>query len=201
MRWLLLVFVVAACGGSNSSSSTGGSPQALVVQAVGTQSSAIAAPGGTLQLAAYESVAGSYGGSTLQQVMASWSSSDTAVVTVDANGVVTAVANGTAMITATAGSATGQATVTVGATPAAVTIEWNLGAQTSPVSTTITAGTPVQWHASDTNHTVVADNTPPPATVAVNQGTTTPAQTITTKGTYHYHCSIHPAMMGMLVVE
>ena len=61
MRWLLLVFVVAACGGSNSSSSTGGSPQALVVQAVGTQSSAIAAPGGTLQLAAYESVAGSYG--------------------------------------------------------------------------------------------------------------------------------------------
>ena len=79
MRWLLLVFVVAACGGSNSSSSTGGSPQALVVQAVGTQSSAIAAPGGTLQLAAYESVAGSYGGSTLQQVMASWSSSATAV--------------------------------------------------------------------------------------------------------------------------
>ena len=144
MRWLLLVFVVAACGGSNSSSSTGGSPQALVVQAVGTQSSAIAAPGGTLQLAAYESVAGSYGGSTLQQVMASWSSSDTAVVTVDPNGVVTAVANGTAVITATAGSATGQATVTVGATPAAVTIEWNLGAQTSPVSTTITAGTPVQ---------------------------------------------------------
>ena len=121
MRRLLLVFV-AACGGSYSSSSTGGSPQALVVQAVGTQSSAIAAPGGTLQLAAYESVAGQYGGSTLLQVMASWSSSDTAIATVDANGVVTAVANGTAVITATAGSATGQATVAVGATPAAVTI-------------------------------------------------------------------------------
>src|SRR2546421_12458599 len=95
MRRLLLVFV-AACGGSYSSSSTGGSPQALVVQAVGTQSSAIAAPGGTLQLAAYGSVAGQYGGSTLQQVMASWSSSDTAVATVDPNGVVTAVPEGAA---------------------------------------------------------------------------------------------------------
>src|ERR1700737_834124 len=144
MRRLLLVFV-AACGGSYSSSSTGGSRQALVVQAVGTQSSAIAAPGGTLQLAAYESVAGPYGGSTLQQVMASWSSSDAAVATVDPNGVVTAVANGTAAITATSGSATGQATVTVGAVPTAFTIEWNLGAQTSPVSTTVAAGTPVRW--------------------------------------------------------
>src|SRR5947208_16647370 len=120
MRRLLLVFV-AACGGSYSSSSTGGSPQALVVQAVGTQSSAIAAPGGTLQLAAYESVAGQYGGSTLLQVIASWSSSATAVATVDAHGVGTAVVNGTAVITATTGSATGHAPVPGADTPTAAT--------------------------------------------------------------------------------
>jgi hypothetical protein len=42
-----------------------------------------------------------------------WSSSDEAVVTVNASGVVTAVAEGVAEITATAGRATGKATVTV----------------------------------------------------------------------------------------
>src|SRR5437763_17153983 len=100
MRRLLLVFV-AACGGSYSSSSTGGSPQALVVQAVGTQSSAIAAPGGTLQLAAYASGAGPYGGSTRQQAMASRSRSDTPVVTLDPNGPGPALRHAAALITAT----------------------------------------------------------------------------------------------------
>ena len=42
-----------------------------------------------------------------------WESSDEAVATVDATGLVTAVANGTATITATAGEASGSATVTV----------------------------------------------------------------------------------------
>lgn len=135
MRVLVLISV-AACGGSSPSSSTGGSRQALVVQAVGTQSSVIGVAGGMLQLAAYVSSAGPYGGSTLQQVTASWSSSNTAVATVDSDGLVTAIANGSAMITATAGSATGEFTVTVGAMAAAITIEWNLGAETSPQNTT-----------------------------------------------------------------
>ena len=113
MRRLLLIFLVA-CGGSSSSSGNG---QTLVVQAVGA-SSTIAAPGGTLQLAAYQSVVGPYGsGSTMEQVMANWSSSNIAVATVDPNGLVTGVANGTAVITATASSRTGQFTVTVGAMP------------------------------------------------------------------------------------
>jgi len=113
MRRLLLIFLVA-CGGSSSPSSNG---QMLVVQAVGAAST-IAAPGGTLQLAAYESVGGSYGsGSTLEQVTANWSSSNTAVATVDPNGLVTGVANGTAVITATASSKAGHFNVTVGAMP------------------------------------------------------------------------------------
>ena len=87
MRRLLLVFV-AACGGSYSSSSTGGSPQALVVQAVGTQSSAIAAPGGTLQLAAYESVAGQYGTLTID------ANGNYGYAVNNANGAVVALGNG-----------------------------------------------------------------------------------------------------------
>jgi hypothetical protein len=119
-----MLVLLVACGGSYSSSSsgTGTNPQgALVVQPVGGSSSAIAAPGGTLQLAAYETVSDSYG-SSLQQVMASWASGNTSVATVDGNGLVTAVAKGTAVITATAGSSKGTVTVTVGGMAAAVTI-------------------------------------------------------------------------------
>ena len=59
------------------------------------------------------------------QVMAgatvTWASSATAVATVDASGLVTAVANGTATITATAGEASGSATVTVAQAVSSVT--------------------------------------------------------------------------------
>jgi alpha-amylase len=54
--------------------------------------------------------------------MASWASGNTSVATVDGNGLVTAVAKGTAVITATAGSSKGTVTVTVGGMAAAVTI-------------------------------------------------------------------------------
>ena len=70
----------------------------------------LTALGATVQLSAQ--VLDQYG-----QVMAgaavSWSSSAASVAAVDASGLVTAVANGTATITATAGSASGTATVTV----------------------------------------------------------------------------------------
>jgi len=51
-----------------------------------------------------------------------WASSDTKVATVDAAGVVTAVANGTARITATSGSKSGSVNVTVAQTTATVAV-------------------------------------------------------------------------------
>ena len=61
------------------------------------------------------------------QVMAgatvNWASSATAVATVDANGLVTAVANGSTSITATAGSASASATVTVAQEVSRVSVE------------------------------------------------------------------------------
>lgn len=203
MRRLLLLAVVIACGGSSSTSTTTSAPPNLIVKVSGSQPLTIASPGGTLQLGAYlqENAGGYGGGTTLTQVTASWSSSATSVATVDQTGLVTAVASGTADITASASGATGKTTITVGTTAAATTIEWNLGAQTMPVTTTITAGTPVRWFASDTRHTVEADATPPPDAVSINGGSTSPAQIINAKGTYHYHCSIHPGMHGTLVVQ
>jgi hypothetical protein len=116
MRRLVLVLLLA-CGGS-SSSNPSGSAQPLLVQIVSGQSSTISGPGGMLQLAAYKMVGGSYGmGGSLEEVPATWSSSNPAVATVDANGLVTGVADGTAVITARYASASGQYTVIVGPQP------------------------------------------------------------------------------------
>ena len=84
-----------------------------------------------------------------------------------------------------------------------VTINWTLAAQTSTVVTTLAAGSPVQWHNGDTTtHTIQPDSAPPPNVIAsINPGATSAQQTIATPGTYHYHCAIHPAMHGTLIVQ
>ena len=81
-------------------------------------------------------------------------------------------------------------------------IQWTLAAQSTPVQTTVTAGTPVSWHNGDsTQHNVVADGAPPPATLSLSPGATSAGQTFNTPGTYPYHCSIHPLMHGTLTVQ
>ncbi len=70
----------------------------------------LAALGATVRLSA--EVRDQAGGA-MPGAAVSWASGDAAVATVDASGLVTAVANGTAPVTATAGSASGTATVTV----------------------------------------------------------------------------------------
>lgn len=195
-----LPFVLVACGGSYGSSTSSG--PALVVQAVGGASLSIPV-GGTVQLQALQrSGADAYGGGgTLTQVSASWSSANPAAATVDGNGLVRGVAAGSSAIAASAAGMTGSATVTVGSATAAFTIDWNLSAQSTPVTTTVAAGTSVQWRASDTTHSVVADSAPPPNSVTITGGTTSAPQTITAKGSYPYHCGIHPGMHGTLIVQ
>ena len=65
-----------------------------------------------------------------------WSSSDTSVAVVDASGLVTAVANGAATVTATAGAATGAAAVTVAQEASVVAV--------SPPAATVSIGSTVQ---------------------------------------------------------
>ena len=92
------------------------------------------------------------------QVMAgaavAWTSSDAAVATVDASGVVTAAANGSATITATAGSVSGNAGVTVAQVVTAVEV--------SPATDTLVAfGDTVRLvaEAADANGHAVATDT------------------------------------------
>jgi plastocyanin len=93
--------------------------------------------------------------------------------------------------------------VNADAGPTPVTITWSLAAQTTTVVTTVDAGTPVRWHNSDgTAHTVEPDGASPPDAIAnIAPLATTGAQTIASPGTYRYHCAIHPAMHGTLIVQ
>ena len=59
----------------------------------------------------------------MADVMVTWSSGDDAVATVDENGLVTAVDNGMAEITAQAGDAMGTASITVAQVPTSISIE------------------------------------------------------------------------------
>ena len=62
-------------------------------------------------------------GQTMSDVATTWTSSDPATATVDAAGLVTAVANGTADVTATAGSVSGVAKMTVAQVPAEISVD------------------------------------------------------------------------------
>ena len=61
-------------------------------------------------------------GQAMSGVAVAWTSSNAATATVDASGLVTAVANGTATVTATAGSLSGRTAVTVEQVPVAVVV-------------------------------------------------------------------------------
>ncbi|MEO7503533.1 MAG: Ig-like domain-containing protein, partial [Gemmatimonadaceae bacterium] len=98
-------------------------------------------PGGTVQLTG---TARNAAGDPVSGVVLSWSSASTAVAGVDANGLVTGVANGTVIVTASSGGISGSATVEVGtpsmsASPGSLTLPVQQG-QSAQAQITITNG-------------------------------------------------------------
>ena len=82
-------------------------------------------------------------GQAMAGATVTWASGSAGVATVNASGLVTAVGNGTATITATAGGVSGSATVTVAQEVSAVTV--------SPVADTLVAGDTVRLSAEATD--------------------------------------------------
>ncbi|MEW5931019.1 MAG: Ig-like domain-containing protein [Gemmatimonadota bacterium] len=115
-------------------------PPAPVATVAVTPSSGTLDPGGTLQLTTTLRDAS---GNVLTGRAVTWTSSNTAVATVDASGRVTAVGPGTATITATSEGKSGTATVTVRTPPPAVAT-----VTVSPGSAKIEEGETVQLRAT-----------------------------------------------------
>ena len=71
----------------------------------------------------------------------------------------------------------------------------------SPNPTTMRAGQTVAWHNGDTTaHTSTKDGGGFD-TGSVNAGATSSPIAMSTAGTFTYHCTIHPAMVGTVVVQ
>ncbi|HKG95824.1 MAG TPA: Ig-like domain-containing protein, partial [Gemmatimonadaceae bacterium] len=96
-------------GGGTDTSGTGGTPAPVATVTV-TPNPASVPAGSTVQLTAQTRDAG---GNTLTGRVVTWSSSNTAVATVNGSGVVTGVAAGSATITATSEGQSGSSAVTV----------------------------------------------------------------------------------------
>lgn len=72
-----------------------------------------------------------------------------------------------------------------------------------PVTLTVPSGTTVTWVNQDSvSHTVTSDSgsTPGLASQVLGPGESY-SVTLTTIGTYNYHCSIHPSMTGQVIVQ
>ena len=139
---------ITASTGSASGSAVVTVMQSVVSVEVSPSADELTALGATVQLTAE---AFDENGQAVAGAKFSWESSDVAVATVDAAGLLTAAGNGTATVTASAGSASGSAVVTVMQTVASL--------EASPATHELTAlGTTVQLTAEafDGNGHVVA---------------------------------------------
>ena len=147
----LVASVVPACGGDESPGPVAPpTPVATTVEVV-PATARLTALGETVRLTA---TVRDQDGGAISGASIGWTTGDAAVATVDAAGLVTAVATGTATITATSGSASGTASVTVTQAPARVVL--------TPGSATLAAvGETVRFAAEvrDANGNPIADAT------------------------------------------
>ena len=123
---------ITASAGSASGSAVVTVTQAVATVGVSPSTADLTALGATVQLTAEAFDAN---GHAVAETEFSWESSDAAVATVDASGLVTGVAEGVATITASGGLASGSAVVTV--TQPVATVEVSPAAETIALGSTL----------------------------------------------------------------
>jgi hypothetical protein len=165
---LLFSLFLPSCGGDDGSPTAPTPTPTPVATSVtlSVTSLSLASLGVTSQLSA---TVKDQNGATMASATVTWATSDTAVATVSSTGLVTSVADGTATITATSGSATGTATVTVAQAAATLSLSDSVLtfvslADTTQLTATVTDannevidGATVRWATSDTAVATVSD--------------------------------------------
>jgi len=90
-------------------------------------------------------------------------------------------------------------------TPADVTINivgQNGSNSYSPSPDTVSVGQTVAWHNNDSmTHTATSVSGTAIGTGGIAPGATSAPKAMNTMGTFNYHCTIHPTMTGVLVVQ
>ena len=125
-----------------------------------------------------------------------WSTSSPAVATVTSGGLVTAIAQGTADVTATISGKSATARVTVTPAPLAVTVNMP-GLSFTPFRATLKVGGTVSYVFPAQAHNVLYERVPgAPADIPGQVANQTVTRRFDTIRLYKYSCSLHPGMDG-----
>lgn len=183
--------LLAACGGGGDGAPTGGRGVASVTL---DPSSVTLLVGRTEQLTATARDAS--GNAVAGAPLPTWSTSNNAVATVNTAGLVTAVAEGIADVTAAIAGRSATARVTVTQAPLLATVTMP-GQTFSPARATVRRGGTVDFVFPALAHTVVFERLPgAPADIPVPTSGTTVSRRFDVVRLYQYACTVHGGMTG-----
>jgi plastocyanin len=195
-----MVASVVACGGGGDGGGEITGTQNFTSLSVKPATSVNVLVGGTQALAV---TALDQSNKTMSGLTTTYNSGTPSVATVDANGVITGVAVGSSQVTVTGTIGSVSKTATVNVTVSVPGPTASVAAMTndtfSPATAFITQNGTVTWTFA-TTHNVTFDGSGGPANIP-DTSTGSASRTFPTKGTFAYHCTIHPGMSGSVVVQ
>ena len=205
LRLLALVFPLAsaaACGGSDGGTQPGTTTK-VVSKVTVTAASVSAQPGQNVQLQAVATDAS--GAAIANAGSIAWTSSSTAIATVDQTGKVSTLSAGLVTITAEVGGVRGTVVITVNAPPAAIkdTI-FTLPDRWLPPFVTIKQGESVvfRFGGGIAHNAIFSKFNVPGAPTDIGTFTNqTFSRTFSTKGRFPFECTLHSGMLGEITVE
>jgi plastocyanin len=107
-----------------------------------------------------------------------------------------------ALAAAACGSSSSTPTSPTTSADVTINIVGDLAAQSfNPNPTTMKVGQSVAWKNTDTIAHDATQDASKFVTGTLNAGATSTAVTMSTAGTFTYHCSIHPGMVGTITVQ
>lgn len=191
------VAILAACGGGSDASGPAPSGTGVSTVIVTAASSSLQV-GQSIQFSAD---ARNSKGELLTTGQVSWSVSPANVASIDSKGLVTAIASGTANVTATIQGVSGNLAVPVTdvGIPTIVSV-FMPGNSFSPFNVSIKLNGTVRFEFPSAPHNVIFNSkTGVPADIQVTSNVTV-SRVFSVLGTFPYDCTIHPGMSGQVTV-